>query len=113
MNTERRRDWRGMVAMPMLFVASFVATYWMTMPAASKHPTQSLEAGTSGTGWSTDNPLAAAGPVGPAPAVESDVGEPVPEALPSLHDLATDNDPATRLEAQAVLTLLDQERATQ
>ncbi len=92
-----------------LFIASFTATHWILSAdtiAAAATAHQNTAAFAVPTG---DAPLENV----TVPALNSvEIGDPEPptEAAPSLQDLATDNDPETRGEAQALLGLLDQER---
>jgi hypothetical protein len=97
-----------MATMPALFVVSFAATYWMTAPVASTEQRQPLAVGPRANGLSADQPVVA-DPVSSLHAIETELDEPPPEPLPSLQDLVTDNDPATREEAQALVRLLTQE----
>lgn len=109
MRTERTGNWRDAATLPALFVASFIVTYWAIRPAAAVHSPQWPEVRPAATGANSIQ-FNVAPP--PTAATESDPdmsGQPATPA-PTLQELATDNDPETREEAQVLLALLDQEQ---
>jgi hypothetical protein len=110
MRTDRLKIWRGRATMPALFIASFAATYFLTRPTAAMLSPPDFEAGMVARGPSAGSTPPADVPESPSPPAAWEPAEPGPEPTPSLQDLATDNDPATRDEALALLGLLDQEQ---
>ena len=108
MNTEARRDWRGIAALSALFIGSFGATLWVVQPQGQAAEPTSMEL----TAASTPGAALEASISVPVPMASSEPEDAAQPAVPSLHELATDADPATREEAGILLGLIAMEQSS-
>lgn len=107
--TSARKAMPRLLPMAALFAASFVVTLALHRSPVTSMASAPVKLPTPEMTLSPE-PATARWPAGVEATPPAEPDATVPEHSPSLHELAADDDPATRAEARALLALLDEER---